>query len=95
MASGWRKKGDHRLTAHERQEMPSSEFALPGHGKGPKGAGAGSYPINDRNHARAALSRVSANGTPEEKARVRAAVHRKYPDMGSESRADHRYRKRD
>ena len=64
---GWKKKPEqHHLTAAERQEMPRSDFALPGHGKGPKGAGAGSYPIEDEGHARAALSRVAANGTPAE-----------------------------
>lgn len=75
----WRKT---KLTAAARQAMPASEFALPGKGEGPKGAGAGSYPIPDPAHARAALSRVSANGTPAEKATVRAKVHAKYPDIG-------------
>ena len=76
---GWKKK-DH-LTAEERQAMPKSEFALPGKGDGPKGAGSGSYPIPDEGHARAALSRVAANGTPAEKSAVRGAVHRRFPDM--------------
>jgi hypothetical protein len=71
-----------RLTAKQRQTMPKSSFALPGHGKGPKGAGAGSYPIPDRSHAANALARVSQHGSSSEKARVRAAVHRKYPDIG-------------
>lgn len=61
-----------KLTSKERKKLPSSDFALPG----------GRYPIEDRNHAKAALSRVSEYGTPEEKAKVRAAVKRKYPDMG-------------
>lgn len=89
---GWRKKGEH-LTASERQTMPKSDFALPGKGDGPKGAGAGSYPINDRAHAANALSRVSQFGSSSEKAKVRAAVHRKFPGMGSD-RANHRYRDR-
>jgi hypothetical protein len=62
--------------------MPRSDFALPGRGEGPKGAGAGSYPINDPNHARNALARVAQHGSPSEQARVRAAVHRKYPGIG-------------
>jgi hypothetical protein len=37
------------------------------------------YPIEDKSHARNALARAS--GKPEE-ARVRAAVKRKYPDIG-------------
>jgi hypothetical protein len=73
-----------RLTARERQHLPTSDFALPGKGKGPKGAGAGSYPIPDPSHARNALSRVSANGSPAEKARVRAKVHAKYPSIGED-----------
>lgn len=69
------------LTAKKRQALPSKDFALPGKGEGPKGAGAGSYPIPDEAHARNALARVSQHGTPEEKARVRAAVHRKFPNI--------------
>lgn len=61
-----------RLTAAQRHALPSGDFALPG----------GRYPINNPSHARNALSRVSGNGTPEEKAKVRAAVHRKYPGIG-------------
>jgi hypothetical protein len=79
MASKWMKKG--HLTAHARQSMPKSDFALPGKGEGPKGAGAGSYPIPDASHARNALARVAQHGTSEEKAKVRAAVHRKYPGV--------------
>jgi hypothetical protein len=87
---GWR---SHKLTAGEREDMPRSEFALPGKGKGPKGAGAGSYPIPDASHARNALARVAQHGSSEEKSKVRAAVHRKFPDIGSD-RADKRYRNR-
>lgn len=60
------------LTARKRNALKSSTFALPGR----------RYPINDENHARNALARVSGNGTPEEKAKVRSAVHRKYPGIG-------------
>ena len=65
------KKGGH-LTAAARAKIPSKDFALPG----------GRYPIEDRAHGANALARVSQFGTPSEKATVRAAVHRKYPDMG-------------
>jgi hypothetical protein len=61
-----------KLTAAARKAIPKKDFALPG----------GRYPIEDASHARNALSRVSANGSPEEKAKVRAAVHRKYPNIG-------------
>ncbi len=74
--------GGGRLTAGERQRMPKSDFALPGKGKGPKGAGAGSYPIEDRSHAVNALARVSQHGSSAQKAAVRAKVHAKYPDIG-------------
>ena len=67
-----------KLTAKGRQSLPRSDFALPGKGKGPKGAGAGSYPIPDRAHGRAALSRVSQFGTAGEKAKVRAKVKAKF-----------------
>ena len=86
MAKGWRKP----LTAGERQRMPKSDFALPGRGEGPKGAGSGSYPIPDANHARNALARVAQHGSSSEKSEVRAAVHRKFPGIGS-PRADKRY----
>lgn len=71
-----------KLTMAKRKALPSSSFALPGKGKGPSGKGAGSYPIPDENHARNALARVSQHGSSEEKARVRAAVHRKFPGIG-------------
>jgi hypothetical protein len=69
------------LSAKQRQSLPSSSFALPGKGKGPKGAGAGSYPIPDESHARNALARVSQHGSSAEKATVRAKVKRKYPGI--------------
>lgn len=72
-----------RLNLSERKKLPANDFALPGQGAGPSGKGSGSYPINDPNHARAALSRVSANGTPAQKAQVRAKVKQKYPSIGS------------
>ena len=64
------------LTAATRKRIPTSEFAGPDR----------SYPIHDRAHAINALSRVSANGSPSLQAKVRAAVHRKYPSIGKEKR---------
>lgn len=61
-----------RLTAKERNALPKSSFAIPEQR---------AYPIHNESHARDALARVAANGTPDEKRRVRAAVHRRYPDM--------------
>lgn len=71
-----------KLTASARNHIAKKNFALPG----------GRYPIEDENHARAALSRVSANGTPEEKAAVRAKVHAKYPGMGDDKDGGRRKR---
>jgi len=59
-----------KLHAKERNAIPTSEFAGPDR----------SYPIEDKNHARNALARAS--GKPIE-ARIRAAVHRRYPDIGT------------
>lgn len=64
------------LTARRRKRLKAKQFALGGR----------RYPINDPAHARNALSRVSQYGTPEEKARVRAAVGRKYPKIGKRRR---------
>lgn len=62
-----------KLTSKARNALPQKDFALPG----------GRYPIEDASHARNALARVSQHGSPEEKAKVRAAVHRKYPSIGN------------
>lgn len=69
------------LTTKERNRMPAKDFALPGKGSGPKGKGAGSYPIEDKSHARNALARVSQHGTASEKATVKRAVERKFPSI--------------
>ncbi len=70
-----------KLTAAARKKIPAKDFAL----------GKGRYPIEDASHARNALSRVSANGSPAEKAKVRAKVHAKYPNIGKSRgpKADH------
>jgi hypothetical protein len=65
------------LDAKTRNALSDSAFALPGR----------HYPIHDINHARAALSRVSQFGSPEEKAKVRAAVHRRYPQIAEQARS--------
>lgn len=66
-----------KLTAKARNALPKKDFALPG----------GRFPINDKSHARNALSRVSQFGNSEEKSEVRAKVHNKFPDIG-EDRAE-------
>ena len=62
-----------KLNAKSRNALPSKDFAGPDR----------SYPIEDKSHARNALARVSQHGSPAEKAKVRAAVHKKYPDIQS------------
>ncbi len=68
-AKGTKKKV---LTTNARKALPTKAFALPGR----------RYPIHDKNHARNALARVAQNGTPEEKAKVRAAVAKRFPGIG-------------
>lgn len=62
-----------KLTTKKRNNLPTKSFAEPG-----KRA----YPIQDKNHARNALARVSQFGTPAQKKQVRSAVHKKYPTIG-------------
>lgn len=61
-----------KLTAKKRNAISTKNFAGPDR----------SYPIEDRSHAANALARVSQFGTDELKARVRAKVHKKYPNLG-------------
>ena len=61
-----------KLTTEQRNALPRSAFALPATRE---------YPINNRSHAQAALGRAAANATPEEQAKIRAAVRRKFSDM--------------
>ena len=60
-------------------KAPAGSYALPGGGPG----GADAYPVNTKARGANALSRVAANGTPAEQAKVRAAVKSKYPDLPS------------
>lgn len=62
-----------KLTGKQRKKLTSSQFAMPAQRK---------YPINDKAHARNALSRVAQSGTPAQQKQVRAAVKRKYPSIG-------------
>lgn len=62
-----------QLSYGQRKELPHSAFAIPE---------SRSYPIHDESHARNALARVSQFGSDSEKAKVRSAVHRRYPHMG-------------
>lgn len=65
-----------KLTSAARNALPKSTFALPGQRK---------YPLNNASHARNALSRAGAIGGSTE-SKVRAAVHRKFPNIGALSK---------
>ena len=64
-----------KLTFKQKKALPKSAFALP------RGRYDGAYPIQDIAHARNALARVSAYGTPEEKRKVRQKVYSRYPSL--------------
>lgn len=70
-----------KLTTAQRKKLPAKSFAIPA-----KKPDSGSYPIPDASHARNALSRVSANGTPAEKAAVRKKVAAKFPNIGKKGK---------
>ena len=61
-----------KLKSKARAALPDSAFALPESRE---------YPIHDENHARAALSMLH-NASPEQQSKIKAAVHRRYPDIG-------------
>lgn len=61
-----------KLTAAARKKISGKNFAGPNR----------SYPIEDKSHAKAALSMVSRYGSPAEKSEVRRKVASKYPGMG-------------
>ena len=72
-----REKGG-KLTTAGRRALSKSQFALPdGNRPGIKGR----FPIDTKTRARNALARVSAYGTPAEKAIVRRNVYKKYPSL--------------
>jgi hypothetical protein len=73
-----------RLTAAERAKLPKSDFANKPAAKSVKGKKEpGSYPIPDAKHARLALAMVAKHGSEAEQRRVKNAVRKKYPGIGS------------
>jgi len=65
------------LDAEARRALKTSDFALPKER---------AYPIHNLAHARDALSRVSQFGTPDEQQKVRAAVHKRYPELAGQEK---------
>ena len=64
-----------KLNAAMRRSLKPSQFALPG-----KKA----FPVNDSNHARAALS-MAHNASPSEQATIKSKVAEKFPDIKQSS----------
>lgn len=73
-----------KLNAKRRNALPESEFAGPDR----------SYPIPDENHARNALSRSSQFASPSLRAKIRAKVKRKFPDIQVEGKVSKHRRDR-
>ncbi len=65
------------LNSATRNALKTSDFALPKER---------AYPIHDLAHARNALERVSQYGTPDEQVKVRAAVHKRYPELAGQEK---------
>lgn len=65
------------LSTKERRKLSKKQFALPGKRN---------YPIPDKAHARNALARVAQRGTPAEQKKVRAAVKKRFPNIGKRSK---------
>jgi hypothetical protein len=66
-----------KLTTKQRKSLSSKSFVFPKSRK---------FPIEDKAHARDALSRAAHKGGSLE-AKVKAAVHKKYPGIGKKSSA--------
>jgi hypothetical protein len=65
------------LTTKKRKSLSSKSFVFPKSRK---------FPIEDKAHARDALSRAAHKGGSVQ-AKVKAAVHKKYPGIGKKSSA--------
>ena len=77
-----------KLSAKRRNALPSSAFAYPSQRK---------YPINDKAHARAALSQAAKSSTFGTYSHVAARVRARYPSIttgGKRRRTTSRRRRR-
>ena len=77
------------LTTKARKSLPISAFAGPDR----------SYPIENASHARNALARAAQHASPELKAKIKAKVKRRFPNIKVEGaaakhRADHSPRRK-
>jgi len=60
-----------KLTPEARNALPDTSFALKGR----------RYPIHNKAHAQNALARIHQYGSEKERVLVKAAVHKKYPNL--------------
>jgi hypothetical protein len=67
-----------RLTAGRRKALPASKFVFPKER---------AYPLDTENRARNALSRGSQNASPAKLAKIRSAVHSRYPGIKQQAGA--------
>lgn len=63
-----------KLTSRARNALSKTAFVFPTER---------AFPLNDAAHARNALARASTQ-SPDRAAKVRAAVHRRYPGIGKD-----------
>lgn len=75
-----------KLTAAQRQKLPKKSFGLPGRGEGPKGAGAGSYPMPDRKHAAVAKAYAKRFASPGQRAKIDAKANAILGTKGKKSK---------
>ena len=64
------------LSAQDRKNIPKSQMGLPEKAKPGKGAVTGSYPMNDKAHARAAKSYAARFASPSQKAKIDAKANK-------------------
>jgi predicted transcriptional regulator len=72
------------MSYKKRQNLPDSSFAIVRTVKNKitgKTRKIRNYPINDLAHAKNALARVAAHGSPEEKKAIRSKVCKRYPNL--------------
>lgn len=77
-----------KLSTKARNKLPGKDFAGPDR----------SFPIEDASHARNALARAAQHASPDLRARIKAKVRRKFPNIAvegepSKARADRKSRK--
>lgn len=65
-----------KLSASQRQKLPKKSFGLPGQGTSPKGAGPGSYPMPDKQHAAVAKGFAARFASPAQRSKIDAKANK-------------------